>query len=199
MAPAPRARGWLADRRSEVAAERILDAAATLFTGHDPETVGMNEIARAAGCSRATVYRYFENREALHRAYVHREARALNRLLTERLAEITDPRTRLVSGMTEAIALVRRDPALSSWFARTGPLGGEMADRSEVIIAMVAAFLEQLQPDAAPMGPDAQRRARWVVRVMTSLLVFPGRDEAEEAAMLTEFVAPLVVPSVRRG
>ncbi len=199
MARPPRPRGWLADQRSEVAAERILDAAETLFTRHDPETVGMNEIARAAGCSRATLYRYFENREALHRAYVHRQARSLNRLIAERLAGIEDPTTRLVTGMTEAITLVRANPALRSWFARTGPLGGEMADRSDVIIAMVAAFLEHLQPDADPAGPSAERRARWVVRVLTSLLVFPGRDAAEETAMLTDFVAPLVVSPARRG
>ena len=41
---------------------------------------------------------------------------------------------------------------------------------------------------------DVERRARWLVRVMTSLLVFPGRDEADERAMLEEFVLPLVVP-----
>ena len=64
---------WLAERRTEVAADRILDAADELFTRQDAATVGMNEIARAAGCSRATVYRYFENRDALYTAYVHRE------------------------------------------------------------------------------------------------------------------------------
>lgn len=199
MGDASGPRGWLADQRSEVAAERILDAAETLFAHHDPETVGMNEIARAAGCSRATLYRYFDNRGALHRAYVHRQARSLDRLLAERLAGISDPQTRLVTGMTEAIALVRANPALSSWFARTGPLGGEMADRSEVIIAMVAAFLESVQPDADPGRPSVERRARWVVRVLTSLLVFPGGDDAEETAMLTDFVAPLVVSPARRS
>ena len=30
----------------------------------------LNDIARAAGCSRATLYRYFDNRDALHAAYV---------------------------------------------------------------------------------------------------------------------------------
>ncbi|MDT5125613.1 MAG: hypothetical protein QOH54_1257, partial [Mycobacterium sp.] len=63
---------WLAERRTEVAADRILDAAEELVTRRDAATVGMNEIARAAGCSRATVYRYFENRDALYTAYVHR-------------------------------------------------------------------------------------------------------------------------------
>ena len=48
---------WLAERRGEVAADRILDAAEQLYTQGDQASVGMNEIARAAGCSRATLYR----------------------------------------------------------------------------------------------------------------------------------------------
>jgi hypothetical protein len=51
------------------------------------------------------------------------------------------------------------------------------------------------------MGPDdpvvVERKARWLVRVMTSLLVFPGHDEAEERAMLEQFVAPMVVPTAQ--
>ena len=64
-------RDWLGSRRAEVAADRILDAAGALFAEHDVAGVGMNDIARAAGCSRATLYRYFENREVLHTAYVY--------------------------------------------------------------------------------------------------------------------------------
>jgi len=33
------------------------------------------------------------------------------------------------------------------------------------------------------------------VRVMTSLLVFPGHDEADERSMLEEFVVPTVLPA----
>ncbi len=109
------ANDWLAERRTEVAADRILDAAEQLFTRHDPGSVGMNEIAKAAGCSRATLYRYFENREALRKAYVARE--------THRLAEsidvddILDPRERLVTGILTTLRLVRESPSLSAWFA----------------------------------------------------------------------------------
>ena len=31
--------------------------------------------------------------------------------------------------------------------------------------------------------------------MITSLLVFPGHDEADERAMLEEFVVPIVVPN----
>ena len=42
---------------------------------------------------------------------------------------------------------------------------------------------------------DDPLAARWVVRVIVSLLIAPGRDDAEERAMVERFVAPgLQVP-----
>jgi AcrR family transcriptional regulator len=184
---------WLAGRRTEVAADRILDAAGELFTTQDAATVGMLEIASAAGCSRATLYRYFENRDALYTAYVHREAQRLYRQLADRVAGLADPRERLIEGVMASLRSVRESPALSSWFATAQrPIGGEMAEQSEVIRALVETFVRSLGP-----ADNVEHRARWLVRVMTSLLVFPGRDEAEERAMLTEFVVPIVVPNQR--
>lgn len=186
-------RDWLASRRAEVAADRILDAAGQLFAEHDVSTVGMNEIARAAGCSRATLYRYFENREALYTAYVHRESYALYERMTELINGIDDPRERLLAGLTTSMQLVRQSPALSSWFATTdSPIGAEMAEQSEVIQALTAAFLLSLGPD----DPAAvHRRARWLVRVLTSLLIFPGHDPDDERVMLEEFVVPMMCPA----
>ncbi|MGV9803660.1 TetR/AcrR family transcriptional regulator [Mycobacterium sp. NPDC003449] len=183
-------RDWLAARRTEVAADRILEAAGELFTRKDAAAVGMHEIASAAGCSRATLYRYFENRDALYTAYVHREARRLYEDLTLQVAGLTDPSQRLIEGVLTALRAVRQSPALSSWFASASPpIGGEMAEHSEVIRTLVEGFVRSLGTG----GEDVGRRARWLVRVLVSMLVFPGTDEADERAMLTEFVAPLVV------
>lgn len=189
-------RDWLGSRRAEVAADRILDAAGELFADHDVGGVGMNDIARAAGCSRATLYRYFENREALHTAYVHREAYRLHERMTELIGGITDSRERLLAGLTTAMRLVRESPALSSWFATTdSPIGAELAEQSEVVQALTAGFLLSLRPDDPAV---VHRRARWLVRVLTSLLIFPGHDADDERAMLEEFVVPLVCPSEHR-
>ena len=190
------ARDWLAASRSEVAADRILDAAAALFAERDAAAVGMHEIARAAGCSRATLYRYFENREALHTAFVNREAYRLFGELGDQIKDVAAPAERLVAGVTTALRAVRGNPALASWFATTEPpIGGELAEQSEVIKVLTAAFLNSLGPDDPAV---LDRRARWLVRVITSLLIFPGADEADERQMLQEFVVPMVVPQHAR-
>ena len=188
---------WLAERRTEVAADRILDAAGQLWTERDQASIGMNEIARAAGCSRATLYRYFENREALRTAYVHREARRLSRAIADEIDGIEDPRERLVASMTATLRMVRGSAALSSWFAISRPpVAGELAGHSEVITALAAAFVGSLGPEDPAV---VERRARWMVRVLTSLLMYPGGDEADERAMIEEFVVPIVTPVGARG
>lgn len=184
---------WLSARRTELAADRILDAAERLFTQRDPASIGMNEIAKAAGCSRATLYRYFDSREALRTAYVHRETRRLGREIMVKIADVVEPAERLLVSITTTLRMVRDNPALAAWFTTTRPpIGGEMAGRSEVIAALAAAFLNSLGPDDPT---TVERRARWVVRMLTSLLMFPGRDEADEPAMIAEFVVPIVTPA----
>lgn len=188
---------WLASHRSEAAVDRILDAAEELYTLRDQSSIGMNEIARAAGCSRATLYRYFENREALRTAYVHRETHRLSRAIADEIDGIDDPRERLIASITATLRMVRDSAALASWFAVTRPpIGGEMAEKSEVITALATAFVNSLGPEEPAI---VERRARWVVRVITSLLTHPGHDEADERAMIEEFVVPIVTPvSARR-
>lgn len=188
------ANDWLAVRRTEVAAEAILDAADRLFAEQDAATVGMLEIARAAGCSRATLYRYFENRDALYLAYVHRETFRVFAEVGAQIAEVPDPQNRLLDGVIIALRSVRESPALSSWFAASQrPIGGELAAQSDVITGLIAAFLTDLWPELEPDA--AQRRANWLIRVMVSLLMFPGTDEADERSLLTEFVVLQPTPT----
>jgi AcrR family transcriptional regulator len=181
---------WVTLRRNELATDQILDAAERLFTEHGPDAVGMNDIAATAGCSRATLYRYFDNREALRMAYVHREARRLHDAVKEQLAGIDDPRQRLITGLTATLRSVRRSSALASWFAITSPpIGAEVAEHSEIINALAAGFVNSLGFDEPE---TVERRARWLVRIITSLLLFPGRDASDEVAMLEDFVIPVV-------
>ncbi len=182
---------WLREERTEIAAERILDAAAELFVVRGVATTGMAEIAKAAGCSRATLYRYFENRRALHLAFVHREARGLGERLAEQVATIDDPRRRVVEATLGALREVRATPILAAWFGLgDAAIASEIANTSEVIEVLGAALLA----DAGTVDQqELSRRARWLVRVIVSLLHVPGADEADERTMIEQFVVPALL------
>lgn len=68
-----------------------------------------------------------------------------------------------------------------------------------MIRALVEGFVRSLAGETGQSDDVVGRRARWLVRVMVSLLVFPGVDEADERTMLAEFVAPLVIPAGLRA
>jgi len=177
---------WLEAPRRDLAAGTILDAAAELFRTNGVAATGMAEVAAAAGCSRATLYRYFENRRALRVAFVHREAQRIGALVVERTAHLADPEERVVEAVGTALHAVRADPTLSAWFRPDGAtIATELAHASDVIAALSASFLG----DAA--------EARWLVRVVVSLLVVPGADDDEERELLRRFVAPAVASGYR--
>jgi AcrR family transcriptional regulator len=174
--------GWLGDERAQLAAQRILDAAAELFVEKGVAGVGMGEIARAAGCSRATLYRYFADRGQLHVAFVHREARRVGERVATDLRGIEDPSERVTTAVLSAVRQVRSAPTLAAWFREgDATMSADLAQSSAVIEALGMSVVA----DAAA--------ARWLVRVIVSLLTVPGRDDADERAMVARFVVPAVV------
>lgn len=184
---------WLADDRTDLAAERILDAAAALYSQRGVAAVGMADVARAAGCSRATLYRYFENRRALQFAFVHRETRRIGAAVRADVDDVRDPGERIVAAVESVLARVRAEPTLVVWF-RTDNAGiaTELASSSAVIGGFAAAFFAGMGMSDAVLNPAA----RWIVRVIVSLLAMPGADPAEEREMLEQFVVPSVLARV---
>lgn len=184
--------GWLREQQADLAVDKILDAASNVFSELGVPATGMADIARVAGCSRGTLYRYFRNRHELYVAYIDRAARELAARIAAELAGIDDPRTRLVEGILLSVREVRATPATAAWFAPGGTgIAAGMSGASDVIEALAAAFVARLV--AVEGDPDNRLRARWLVRVIVSLLAMPGADEREERALVERFVAPAVL------
>lgn len=185
---------WLRSERNEFGAERILDAAAELFAQKGVSAVVMGAVGRAAGCSRATMYRYFRNRQALHVAFIHRETRRVVQRVAARLPDSGDPATRIVDWMVAVIADVRSNPHLIAWFGR-GEEGtvNELVHSSEVIEALVAEFL--LDGSSTAINNDVRLRAQWLLRMVVSFLTIPAVDPNDERAMLELFALPALASS----
>lgn len=79
VSPAPQPE-WRERRRS-----RILAAAEQLFAQHAYPVVQMDEIARAAGMGKATLYRYFASKEALYLEIFDQALIALTRRISAHL------------------------------------------------------------------------------------------------------------------
>jgi AcrR family transcriptional regulator len=181
---------WARENQPDLAADRILDAAEKAFVERGVTAVGMADVAEFAGCSRGTLYRYFESRHALHLAYVNRAAvRMVHRLRAE-LAPITDPRERLGEGILRAVREVRGHPGTAAWFA---PGAAEMAARmsrsSEVVDRLTTTFVSELL-GARSRDRESRLRARWLVRVIVSFLALPAATATEERALVERFAAP---------
>jgi AcrR family transcriptional regulator len=176
---------WLAPERSELGAERILDAAAQLFAEQGIGSPGMEDIARAAGCSRATVYRYFENKQALLHAFVHREARDITAQVARELERRAD-HPDVVDAVVATLAAVRARPYLEPWYAGAATDLLEVFRDSPVITVLAGTVLSR-SGDA----PDADL-GRWLLRVVMSFLRDPGESPADERRLVERFLAPVV-------
>ena len=98
---------WQRARRpTEIAARRkaILDAARGLLDEEGIEAATLSEIARSAGLSKASCYRYFETREAILLEIAIEEVRGWADELVDRLAPLTGNRD--IDGTARAFAAV---------------------------------------------------------------------------------------------
>jgi AcrR family transcriptional regulator len=184
---------WRREDQPDSAVDKILEAADKAFTELGVSAAGMAEIASFAGCSRGTLYRYFESRHALHLAYVRRRALAIHRRALDAVAPIEDPHERLVEYVLCALREVRENPATAAWFtpAASG-ITARMSRSAEVAGTLTEGFAAAL-PGQPGRGAEARLRHRWVARIIVSLLTDPGESAAEERLMIERFVAPAVL------
>ncbi len=83
---------------------RVLDVAAELFYARGVHEVGMDELVRATGLGKATVYRLFPTKDALIGAYLERaSARILTAIDRDIDRHADDPRA-AVDAIFEAVA-----------------------------------------------------------------------------------------------
>jgi AcrR family transcriptional regulator len=158
---------------------RVLDAAARLFAAEGVDAVSMEEVARAAGVGKATLYRRYADKGELSAALIDADARAVQAEVLAGLpsaGEDASPRERLerllvlLAGLVErhsslmAVARRSRDSlgtpsydwmriSLRAWL-RQSELAGEL--RADADIEYLADAL------LAPLTPDIWRHQRFV-------------------------------------
>jgi AcrR family transcriptional regulator len=78
--------------------DRILQAAMRLFARRGIADTKMEDVAKAAGIAKGTIYEYFKNREELLRLSFNYLLVLMNKLVRRRMAETEDPRQKIKAG-----------------------------------------------------------------------------------------------------
>ena len=187
-------KNWSRHTDEDVAVDALLDAAGRAFVEHGVAKASMVDVAREAGCSRATLYRYFANQSELHLAHVQRATLRIAAAMAASRTGATDvdPAADLVDRIVTGIAAVRADPILAVWFEPENlavPL--RVSQESDVLQSGAAAAIARLVP-GLPQD-ECERRGAWLMRCIVSFLAMPAREVDDERDAIAAFVVPALL------
>jgi AcrR family transcriptional regulator len=187
-------------------AERILGAAEACIRRWGIRRFSMNDVAREAGVSRGSVYRYFADRDALVQA-------ALEQVAIQRVRE-AEPAVRaqptLAAKVAEAAVFVRRladdevtlglhehpgEPQLATLRLAGTP---EMFERW--VDFWIPFLTEARETGEVRASLDLRRASEWIMRILVSLVTVPSVTfDLNDAAQVRSYVEDHLVQGFREG
>jgi AcrR family transcriptional regulator len=182
--------------RSEL--DAVLDSAAACYLTLGVTKTTAADIARAAGISRATLYRRFGSHEAIFLAVLERESVDMAAHVQRLLAGVTDPAERLVESMILSLGLIGSRPVHAAIF--TGESAAWAAGRAFRTEALRRIGETAIRPLLAPAGGGVGLSDEvvadlvdWILRILISYAAVPGpagRTPGEIRRQLTALFLP---------
>jgi AcrR family transcriptional regulator len=189
----------MSDPPTENIEQRLLDAALEAATIHGITKLSMGDVARRAGLSRQTLYRYFPSKDALIAEVVSAQTTDLIGQVLGAAAPIDDPRRSLEAALLAALRLLRDHPLLDR-LLRTEPesLLPLLTTEDSPAMSQVRAIVELLVAERAPAtvddDPVALRRfADIVTRLIISYAISAPDDPPEVVA---HYLSMFLIPDV---
>ncbi len=189
------------DNKTKPVRERLLDAAEGCFAQYGPQKTSMEDVARAAGMSRATVYRYFENRDALLLGVASRQATALATEAISYLAQFDDIADWLVEGLIFTLREIPERPVFAS-------LVTSLDSRSASSLFLGSSGMIQIGVNVLrPMFGTAEQQGllredvdidmviEWLLRILWTYLNAPSQVAADDEGMRKLF-RMMLIPAI---
>ncbi len=178
---------------------RIIDGTLSCLARYGTAKTTVDDIARQAGVSRATVYRVFPGgRDEILGAVVDTEMARLFSALGVRLGEARDLTGALVGGIVEASSRIRNHAALGYLVANEPEivLGHLAFDESDRLLTTASQFTAPFL--ARWMTPaEAERVAEWATRIVLSYAIAPSpRTDLTDPADAERLVSTFMIPGI---
>jgi len=181
--------------------DRLLDAAESCLERYGASKTSMEDVAKTAGLSRATVYRYFENRDALLLGVASRQASNLATEALGYLRQFDNMADWLVEGLLYTLREIPKRPAFASLAMS---LDTSSASRlflgSTGMIEIGANVLSPMFATAKAQGliredVEVDMLIEWLLRVLWTYLNVPSQVATDEEGMRKLF-RMMLIPAV---
>lgn len=182
-------------RERQTREDLIIDAARSVFGSKTYDQVSMNEIAKAAGIAKSSIYTYFPNQEALFVETAFRDTEEFIAALKKRVARKT--RLSLKTFIDDYLDYHIEHDAhwrMITHFALHGNIGEASAAKLNRLSIQVMDLLETVLMKIGYVG-DTRMPAHVLFAAMSGIMIsyrkYPGRSEAQRVAHMKR-VAGLV-------
>ena len=189
------------DTKTKPVRERLLDAAEGCLEQFGPQKTSMEDVARAAGMSRATVYRYFENRDALLLGVASRQASSLAAEAISYLAQFNTISDWLVEGLLFTLRELPSRPVFASLVTSLDSrASGNLFLGSTGLVQIGVNVLQPIFANAKAQGRlrddvDPEMLVEWLLRVLWTYLNTPSQVATDEEGMRKLF-RMMLIPAV---
>ena len=181
---------------------RLITAAETCFDRYGIAKTTMDDVARAAGVSRATLYRYFADREALIVASIVLRAHANIPRAHARMAKFPTFAEKLVEGLIHNIRRGQNDPVVQLLVGGQPALVARVLGGRDVAHALTFELWEPILTAAQAIGEmradlDLREASAWLARVTLTMVAQDESERLDTKALRRElqtFVVPAFMP-----
>jgi len=192
------------DSKTKPVRERLLDAAEGCLEQFGPQKTSMEDVARAAGMSRATVYRYFENRDALLLGVASRQASALAAEAINYLGQFNTISDWMVEGLLFTLREMPSRPVFASLVTSLDSrASGSLLLGSTGLVQIGVNVLQPMFANAKEQGllrddVDPEMLVEWLLRVLWTYLNAPSQVATDEEGMRKLF-RMMLIPAVLKS
>lgn len=203
--------GHVLSRDGETARTQILTAARSVISRCGFAKTTMEDIAREAGISRPTVYRYFKDRTDLKSALIDWRARKLldgtRQLLQDRKSADTPFEEYLLVGLVHVLTTARRDTILREFLTPGSQQLESWLKAFDLAVSLTCSLWGPVFDEATERGEmraDLERSELYIWLTLVQFSLFNrmesvGPGDPVHSQMLRTYVLPiLVAPAPKR-
>ena len=181
--------------------ERVLAAADDCFQRYGIAKTTMEDVARAASISRATLYRYFADRESLLTESVRRRARLNMKTARAYFRRRTTIEDKISDGIVRNVRQGKRDPLVRLLVSpEEMALAAKLLERSGLASELTRELWEPVLREAQQTGEiaadvDIVELCEWIAHLET-MFISQLEDTPEAFAWVRRMVEQFVVPAI---